>query len=115
MVGSGLLIHCTYPIHILQYQPIDYHKHQSTISVGAQYTLETTIVLQVTDTTETTLSSVTRRILDIHTNMYHAMYQYFMYHTVMCRHVNCYYHIINYNISWMYYYDTVMATIMISN
>ena len=47
MVGSGLLIHCTYPIHILQYQPIDYHKHQSTISVGAQYTLEATIVLQV--------------------------------------------------------------------
>ena len=62
-----------------------------------------------------TLSSMTRRIFDIHMNMYHAMYQYLMYHTVMCRRVNCYYYIINYNISWMYYYDTVVATIMISN
>ena len=105
MVGSGLLIHYTHPIHILQYQPIDY---QSTISVGAQYTLEATIVLQVRHHRNDIV--LTQRILDIHMNMYHAMYQYFMYHTVMCRRVNCYYHI-----SWMYYYDTVVANIMISN
>ena len=109
MVGSGLLIHCTYPIHILQYQPIDYHKHQSTISVSAQYTLEATIVLQVRYHRNDIVF-----FFDIHMNMYHAMYQYFMYHTVMCRHVNWYYHIINYNISWMYYYDTVVATKMVA-
>ena len=55
-----------------------------------------------------------QRILDIHMNVYHAMYRFFMYHTVMCR--RYYRHIILfYTISWMYYYDTVVATIMISN
>ena len=110
MVGSCLLIHCTHPIHILQYQPILYHKHQSTISVGAQYTLEAMIVLQVRHHRDDIV--LTQRILDIHVNIYHAMYWYFMYHAVMCRR---YYHIINYNISWIYYYDTVVATMMISN
>ena len=90
MVGSGLLIHCTHPIHILQYQPIHYHKHQSTISVGAQYTLEATIVSQVRHHRNNIV--LAQRILDIHMSVYLAMYRFFMYHTVMCR--RYYHHII---------------------
>ena len=85
MIGSGPLIHCAHPIHILWYQPIHYHKHQSTISVDAQYTLEALIVLQVRHNCNDIV--LTRRILDIHINMCHAIY--FMYHAVMCRLVNC--------------------------
>ena len=70
MVGSGLLIHCTHPTHLLRYQPIHYHKHQSTISVGAQYTLGAVIILQVRQHLNDIV--LTQRILNAHMHMYHA-------------------------------------------
>ena len=82
MVGSGLLIHCTHLTHLLHYQPIHCSLQFLWVHSIYIYTLEATIILQVRHHQNDI--DLTQRILDIHMNVYHAMYFMYIYHAVMC-------------------------------